>query len=606
MVKSLREALTRALTEKGEEVPQLSGRTQQREHDGKTLPKPDSAITKFKDASNRVSTVVRSSPNPGKNRQRPKVAAVKARTIRALQQDIANLASVYGASNPQASNRGGGQVSGSASSAAWTIKIGRTPKVNEFLKLNSHQLSILSPRLSGISDQAPGANERSDVRELAIGLDFGTSSVKVIVGDHAAGVAFAVPFFEMEGIEGYLLPSRLYETAGHFSLKSGAKIHRNLKLSLFASGDTAQSQRRATAFLALVVRHARAWLLSEHSEIYGSTKILWKLVLGMPAENYADTRLVDRFQQLARSAWILAGMRHKDITADMADLATVRGEKAGQENPALSGSSDVEIDVVPELSAQIFGFLQSNRFDRNAKNIFVMVDVGAGTVDSALFHVKREKAKWNFEFFTNLVQPLGVMNLHRERVDWWLRALEAHPENPRNLVEALREMEMSTDHMGSIPEQLEGYVTDVAVTFSDRKKHPDEEFFVKKVVAQVRGKTIWRTWKDGYLSQGTLAGVPLFLCGGGMRMNYFNRLAVELKNFPGCTWLSARPMGLEIPKDLEAPGLVRDDYDRLSVAYGLSFLNVGKIVKALPPPVAPTPQQQSWHFTDRFIDKDQV
>ena len=52
--------------------------------------------------------------------------------------------------------------------------------------------------------------------------------------------------------------------------------------------------------------------------------------------------------------------------------------------------------------------------------------------------------------------------------------------------------------------------------------------------------------------------------------------------------------------------LTSQEYDRLSVAYGLSFLEVGSVVKAIPPPLAPSQQEKSWHFTDRFIDKDQV
>ncbi len=56
------------------------------------------------------------------------------------------------------------------------------------------------------------------------------------------------------------------------------------------------------------------------------------------------------------------------------------------------GLQDVEFDVVPELSAQIYGFLESDRFDKKVKNVFMIVDVGAGAVDSSVFHVKRGRA----------------------------------------------------------------------------------------------------------------------------------------------------------------------------------------------------------------------
>lgn len=494
---------------------------------------------------------------------------------------------------------------------AYTLTIAPDAKLHSFFSKKLREYQIITHKHSGIAEQILNADKSNGVHELVIGLDFGTSSVKVVIGDRSLPKAFAVPFSDAKGIDSYLLPSRLWETDGCYSLESGKKAHRNLKLSLLASGDTSKSYQKATAFLALVLRHARAWLFTQHAEIYNGKQIAWKLVLGMPAENYADTLLVERFHLLARSAWMLAGKRCKEISTDIADQVISRVNQLEKGDAAKPASEEVFVEVVPELSAQIFGFLRSNRFDRNAKNNFVMVDVGAGTVDSALFHVKKERGKWHFVFYTNHVLPNGVMNLHRSRIDWWSRALQ--PEFPVNLSEALHKSEMPTDQLGAIPEQLEDYVSGVTVKFNDGKMHPDTKFF-KEVWDQVRSKTIYRTWigykvdnvVKGFLPEADLKDIPLFLCGGGARLDFYHRLEEKLRNFPGVNWLAAQPQTLEIPKDLDAPGLIKREYDRLSVAYGLSFLDVGKIVKALPPPVAPSPQVPTWHFTDRFVDKDQV
>jgi hypothetical protein len=60
---------------------------------------------------------------------------------------------------------------------------------------------------------------------------------------------------------------------------------------------------------------------------------------------------------------------------------------------------------------------------------------------------------------------------------------------------------------------------------------------------------------------------------------------------------------LALPNDLIGEGINSEDFDRLSVAYGLSRLEVGRIVKANPQPrvieAAISP------FADRFVDKDQ-
>lgn len=44
---------------------------------------------------------------------------------------------------------------------------------------------------------------RDDEREIVIGLDFGTSSVKVVIGDYALSQSFAVPFVSGSGLTRY-------------------------------------------------------------------------------------------------------------------------------------------------------------------------------------------------------------------------------------------------------------------------------------------------------------------------------------------------------------------------------------------------------------------
>ena len=58
-----------------------------------------------------------------------------------------------------------------------------------------------------------------------------------------------------------------------------------------------------------------------------------------------------------------------------------------------------------------------------------------------------------------------------------------------------------------------------------------------------------------------------------------------------------------VPDDLVADGIAEAEYDRLSVAYGLSRLEVGKVVKAMPQPKLDIPPVNSWR--DNYTDKDQ-
>jgi hypothetical protein len=532
-----------------------------------------------------------------RNAQRERKAALQ------VQRDMEQLERVYGSRAAKAS-----ASQQPTQSEPWTLDIDMDARAHSFLSSSPMLYNVSPPPLSGMAEQAVRGGASLDTRELVIGLDFGTSSAKAIVGDLASGIAYAVPFSISDGINRYLLPSRLWQTNDRFSLLGGAEVHRDLKLSLLAEGDVRDAARRAAAFLGLVIRHVRGWLFSEHAETYARTRIVWKVALGIPAKNYEiepeQPHLLKRFRLVGRAAWLVASARVEEVNSTSTNSAIERAQMLLNGASPADESEEVPVEIVPELSAQIYGFLRSNRFDRNAQNIFMMVDVGAGTVDSSLFFVERgSRGRWNFKFYTNQVQQNGVMNLHRSRVKWWTEALKGRREPAPGLLRTLQENEFPTDFLGTIPERVEDYLQGVRLVFPNSKVNPDNEFYMKRVVAQVRGATLYRARE--YLDHDVLKGIPVFLCGGGMRMTYYRKLGDELKHFQGVSWLKAAARPLAVPHNLQAPGLVREEYDRLSVAFGLSFLEVGSIVKELPKPLATGTQRQR-DSDDRFISKDHV
>jgi hypothetical protein len=448
---------------------------------------------------------------------------------------------------------------------------------------------------AGRATQA-NAGKFDDEREVVLGLDFGTSCAKVVIGDSALGKAFAVPFCKADGIRQFLLPSRLYQTGRVFSLGTGTHTYRDLKLSLLASPDDPILQQRVVAFLALVIRRARGWFLLEQAATYTRTGIVWKLAVGLPAAQHHQTPLSRLFERLSFVAWTVAGAPTEVTDTAIASLL-------GEDTVAGTTGDDVEVTVVPEIAAQIYGFVASNSFDKKAPNIYLMADVGSGTVDSSLFHVKQGKGgRWDFEFYTSVVEPNGVSNLHRYRVNWWSEAL-AKAGAPQELINELAASKLITDQQLSTPESFRDYFDGVQAKFRDPMKTPDEDFFNLRVLSQVQGKTLWRTWKDNLLPQSSLANVPFFMCGGGVRMGYYRELEPRLDDMPGYSWLRAECWVMGVPDDLVADGVAEAEYDRLSVAYGLSRLEVGKVVKALPQPKLAIAPVNIWR--DNYVDKDQ-
>ena len=87
-------------------------------------------------------------------------------------------------------------------------------------------------------------------------------------------------------------------------------------------------------------------------------------------------------------------------------------------------------------------------------------------------------------------------------------------------------------------------------------------------------------------------------------MQFYDALTTSMsKAFSSYSWLYATPRAMTPPDDLVIDDIARVDYDRLSMAYGLSRLELGRVLKALPMPKLISPPTTSW--TDHYISKDQ-
>jgi hypothetical protein len=450
-------------------------------------------------------------------------------------------------------------------------------------------------------------NKRQNTEsEVVLGIDFGTSSTKIVIGDSGLEKAFAVPFFEANGIAEYLLPSRLYETSGAFSLHQGTQVHRDLKLALIDNIGDFNKQNLVVAFLALAIRHSRAWLFTNHQSTYAATLLRWKLVVGLPVAHHLNDDIAECFREIGDLAWLTANIEGVVSTTTIAQARTEAQLRHSNDKYSLSDDYAL-VEVIPEIAAQIYGVVNSGSFDPSRVNIFMMVDVGAGTVDSSLFRVKNEQGRWSFEFYTSVVEALGAMNLHRHRINWWEQALyTVQTPQASTLIQSLKTSQYPTDRMVGLPESYIDYFSDIEELYSLTTLNPDAATY-KRVRTQVQSHTFYRAWnghETGFLDKKVLEGTPIFFCGGGMRLPLYRQMIEDLKQQAGVSWLSASVRLIQLPKILEAPRLDRSEFDRLSVAFGLSFLEVGEVIKAMAAPQIIIEPQYA-HRND-FVDKDQV
>ncbi len=151
--------------------------------------------------------------------------------------------------------------------------------------------------------------------EIVIGFDFGTSSSKIVIRDFGLRTAYAVPFGSLAcSGNSYLVPTRIFiNDEGDFNLSPDKYLYENLKINLmdspkqavFIATKTAQSittSDLASAYMALVIRFARAWFLKKTESIYEKTDIQWHINVGIPSKNYDELEKREACQAIAMAA----------------------------------------------------------------------------------------------------------------------------------------------------------------------------------------------------------------------------------------------------------------------------------------------------------------
>lgn len=447
--------------------------------------------------------------------------------------------------------------------------------------------------------------------DLVLGIDFGTSTTKVVIRDvYAATSVFPVRLSgQRSGVDAYLLPSRIFRTGAVYSLDGGTHRMSDLKLALLSckARSPVTEFNDCCAYVALVIRRARGWLFTEHRYIYARHALNWKLNLGIAARSYEDKDVVELFRRLAWAAANLASDPEAiRITTENADLWRQRSlavASTPDTDQVVARHSWSDVDAVPEVSAQIQGFMTSARWNWQERPIMMLVDVGAGTVDSAMFHVRVPSGGAGvMTFYSSRVQHNGVMNLHRSRVEW-LQQLLPHGGEDSVARDYLSDIARATDRLRPIPERVDDYLPGYEI----KGENMDDLFRTKRYRGQVAGCINEAKVGKGVGPQ-QLLQIPLLLCGGGSRMQFYG--AIDSAINATREWnVSVDVLKLPVPQDLADSGWHSDDFDRVSVAFGLSLSgeggrSLGSIVRAID-----VPQVQPYRAAaaeDRYVSKDQM
>jgi len=400
---------------------------------------------------------------------------------------------------------------------------------------------------------------------VTIGLDFGTSTTKVIVRfPYEAGTPTiaipAPPPIQAKG-QPYLWQTVLWLDSQNefkpwpdpyasllYALKQGI-MGTSPRDSLPGGATRAEA---ASAFLAFVIRYTRGWLVEHRPNMFRRRQPVWFVNVGLPAANFDNVVLASTYRQIAAAALGLADFR-KAITVEAARLFLADPHvRAAAASPAEAEA--LGIAVIPETAAEVAGFAKSTS---RAPGLYLMVDVGAMTLDVCTFRLGQRRAGEDlYALLLALVPPLGV-----EAYYWFLDQGKTEPGFIEQADNALHRVVWNTK--------------------CTRDPHAE-------------------CWKPGN-------DLPVFLVGGGAKNELHHGLVSSLH-----PWLrqharneGMRILELPIPDNIDAP-LPIADFGRLAVAWGLSYPphEIGDILppSALEDIVPPKPTNP----TDRFVSKDQV
>jgi len=405
--------------------------------------------------------------------------------------------------------------------------------------------------------------------EIRIGLDFGTAFTKVVLGIPLG--ALAVPLNgNLQKSSDYLLPGILSIAKNgnyHLGAMEGRKQIDDLKMKIIESRGELELELlvHVVAYLALLFRRIRWWWIDQQGapEVFRNHSMVWVINSGLPTESMSGI-IPSLYRRAILAAWAASvdggNINIKQIkeTCELAalDQSIVTYDENGQQRYLKEDA----LELLPEFLAQTAGYITHDSMDK--RRLHAMVDIGAGTIDMTIFNVYEWKGAIRHAIYGKKVVPFGVNYLIKERIN--------ELEKDESLVHQFYTRDISDQQFA-----------DMVGIQRNRLDESDKPFLNQVINSFLSLRN--RVKNDPDISQDAdllEKGIKLFLAGGGARIatyrDRFRALAranqregnpvnrIEIGQLPD--------LGQDEDRERRfvAPGLDRNDYDRLSVAYGLS------------------------------------
>lgn len=414
--------------------------------------------------------------------------------------------------------------------------------------------------LGGLLKEAIEEKKKASRRKhvLVIGCDLGTSCTKVVVRDDARGIAVAIPLAKEIHRPNAGAPSDVSD----FLLPTGKGDPKFTLMTAIKNGSLQDPLEHSIVvplviYLSIVLEQSRAHFLKQvDAANYADVDLIWQVNLGVPCRRVEGSQLAQVFRVVGLAAAHLAWSDRKSAGGDAASRRSLDlARNAARSNWALESTPAVE--VIPEVIAEIQGYRRS---PKAVRGLHAIIDVGATTVDLATFVIHEHEGESIFPILAAEVLEIGCSRLYARRIarmddglKQWRAAL---PSGGR--------------HDKSIPE-ADVVTKDAASAIGGSFNAVDRETMNEFGVAFHKLLKYTREKRDPN-SRAFDEGLRVFVCGGGKGAPAFAaKLASLFGNGKLIRGTDLQRVDLEIPEQLARLSQIKSGYDRLAVAYGLSF-----------------------------------
>ncbi len=432
-----------------------------------------------------------------------------------------------------------------------------------------------------------------------IGFDFGTSYSKCIIRDIKKDKAF-VYTFDCNGKEEFLISSDiLYENKTFIVNKENRQYPKNglwhIKMALPVLMRGEYDSPILKCFKSAVCPSPGNHKLDNHvldnfvksSCLFYLSRTLWRVRqylfkrfpdfgehkqddmyvnMAIPVQTLQDKKTRKLFKKILVHAWDIAISHDRIPLSDKDSWVTMQNSLM---KPLFHQDIKVICQVYPEVSANIQAFLLSPNCPGQTKNIYLVSDIGAGTVDQCCFTYYND----TINYFTAQIFELGSSIIDQRCVskfggstDDWRKIKETYQPNGKSLKTIQLE-----EVLRGLSGKLAGEVDDktfnqliVQHLYDGNGVTPADSIRNHVFLAFSGGGDMENPYRRGVINAlYARFGSPVLA--NGMKDKWENRLTAINNTIPG---------------DLDLPN--KAWMKRLSVAYGLSFF-YGNLQKILLP-----------------------